>query len=58
VRAADFFSNGDFSPYEGWEVTGWPTVTISRGEVIVENGQATETRGRGRMARRERTMAV
>ena len=24
VRAADFASNCDYSPYEGWAVTGWP----------------------------------
>jgi dihydropyrimidinase len=40
-------SNSDFSLYEGWEITGWPAVTISRGEVIVENGRITVESGRG-----------
>ena len=34
IRAADFVSNGDFSPYEGWSVTGWPVMTISCGRIV------------------------
>ena len=29
----------DYSPWEGWEIEGWPTTTILRGKVVVENGQ-------------------
>ncbi len=29
----------DYSPWEGQEVTAWPTVTVLRGKVMVENGQ-------------------
>jgi dihydropyrimidinase len=54
VRAATFASNGDYSPYEGWPVTGWPRLTISRGEIIVRNGQVEARRGRGQVPRRER----
>jgi dihydropyrimidinase len=28
----------DYSPWEGWEVRGWPVTTILRGKVVVENG--------------------
>lgn len=38
----------DFSPYEGWTVTGKPMVTLSRGEIIVQNGEFTAEEGRGR----------
>ncbi|MFC7514061.1 dihydropyrimidinase [Herbaspirillum sp. GCM10030257] len=39
----------DYTPYEGIEVTGWPMTTLSRGEVIVRNGEYLEpTAGRGR----------
>ncbi len=38
----------DFSPYEGWTVTGKPIVTLSRGEIIVEDGELTTDEGRGR----------
>ena len=55
VRAAEFASSSDFSPYEGWVVTGWPVVTISRGAVVFEDGQVTDERGRGRLPERGRT---
>jgi len=57
VRAAEFASNGDFSPYEGWPVTGWPEVTISRGEVVFADGQIVGAQGRGHVPRRGRTTA-
>ena len=34
VRADDMFTNADYSIYEGWALTGWPTMTIRRGELI------------------------
>jgi dihydropyrimidinase len=37
----------DFTPYEGMVVTGWPVVTISRGEVIWRDGQVLGSPGRG-----------
>jgi dihydropyrimidinase len=54
VQASRFVSNGDFSPYEGWSVTGWPVMTISRGEVVMRDGDVTAERGRGQTPRRER----
>jgi len=29
----------DYSPWEGWEVEGWPTTVILRGKVMVDKGQ-------------------
>ncbi|MDX9829346.1 MAG: dihydropyrimidinase [Anaerolineae bacterium] len=40
--------NVDYTPYEGWEVRGYPVIVISRGEVIVRNGQFVGQPGRGR----------
>jgi dihydropyrimidinase len=37
----------DFTPYEGTPVTGWPIITISRGEVVWRDGQVLGTPGRG-----------
>lgn len=37
----------DFSPYEGWTVTGKPMTTIARGELIVEDGELMAREGRG-----------
>jgi dihydropyrimidinase len=35
--------------YEGWKLTGWPVLTVARGEVIYENGAVDASRfGRGR----------
>jgi dihydropyrimidinase len=41
-------SRADFSLYEGREITGWPVVTISRGEVIFQDGEIRGPAGRGR----------
>jgi len=38
----------DFSPYEGWTVTGKPVATVSRGDVIVEDEELAADEGRGR----------
>lgn len=44
--------NVDWTPYEGLKIEGWPSVTVSRGEVIVENGRFTGEAGRGRFVAR------
>jgi dihydropyrimidinase len=45
--------NTDFSPYEGWAVTGRVVTTISRGEVVYFKGELTAEPGRGRFLFRE-----
>ena len=45
--------NVDWTPYEGVEVQGWPAVTISRGEVIVENNEFLARPGRGKFVKRK-----
>ncbi len=47
----------DHTPYEGMQVQGWPVMTISRGEVLFEDGRVTSTAGRGRFLRCERPFA-
>lgn len=42
----------DWTLYDGLSLRGWPAVTISRGEVIVENDQFLAQPGRGRYAPR------
>ncbi len=37
----------DWTPYHGITVTGWPDVTISRGEIIVKDGKCNAKKGRG-----------
>ena len=55
VQAADSQSRSGHTVYEGWEVTGWPALTLSRGEVIFADGQVTAEGGRGRIVPRART---
>lgn len=52
VEAESMETNADYSPYEGWEVTGWPVVTISRGEVVYRDGEIVAEAGRGRLVHR------
>jgi dihydropyrimidinase len=54
IRDEDILSNGRFSIFSGWEVTGWPIVTIRRGQVAYENGKIVATPGSGRLAPRTR----
>lgn len=44
--------NVDYTPYEGLSIQGKPVMTISRGEVIVENGKFVGQKGRGRYIKR------
>jgi dihydropyrimidinase len=37
----------DYTPYEGIEVTGWPALTLSRGDVVWEEGKFRGRPGRG-----------
>ncbi|HVL55621.1 MAG TPA: dihydropyrimidinase, partial [Burkholderiaceae bacterium] len=50
--------NTGYTPYEGRELTGWPVTVVSRGDVIVEDGQLRAERGRGRFVARERSDAA
>jgi dihydropyrimidinase len=50
-------SNADYSVYDGREVYGWPRFTVSRGEVVLEDGQVVAEPGRGRWLHRDRTAA-
>ena len=29
----------DYSPWDGWEVEGWPTTVMLRGKVMVDQGK-------------------
>ena len=42
----------DHSPYEGMEVTGWPELVLSRGEVVARNGEFVGEPARGRFLAR------
>ncbi|HEX9066251.1 MAG TPA: amidohydrolase family protein [Streptosporangiaceae bacterium] len=50
-------SRAGYSPYDGRTVRGWPRFTISRGDVVFEDGQVTGEPGRGQWLRRHATAA-
>jgi dihydropyrimidinase len=52
IRATELHSASDYDPYEGWEVTGWPEVVISRGEVAFEPRELRAEAGRGKFVTR------
>jgi len=45
--------NCDYTPYEGFRLTGWPTLTMSRGEIIAQDGEFVGRPGCGRFLRRQ-----
>jgi len=47
VHATDLHSACDYDPYEGWAVTGWPEVVLSRGEIVFDHGDIRARPGRG-----------
>ena len=39
----------DYTPYAGHELTGWPTLTMVRGKVVMEAGEIVTSPGFGRV---------
>ena len=42
----------DFSPFDGRTLTGWPVLTVLRGQVVMEGGEVTAAPGTGRFVPR------
>ncbi|MDW5597410.1 amidohydrolase family protein [Conexibacter stalactiti] len=57
VDAAAMQSRADYCVYDGWEVRGWPRTTISRGEVLYDDGSFSGEPGRGEWIARGKTVA-
>jgi dihydropyrimidinase len=49
----DDFHVTDYSPWEGWQVSGWPVVTILRGRVIAERGKLVGSTSDGQLLLRK-----
>jgi dihydropyrimidinase len=49
IRDADELSAAKWSLYDGWEVTGWATTTIRRGEVVYQDGKVIGKAGTGKV---------
>jgi dihydropyrimidinase len=54
LSTSTLHENVDWTPYEGLAGEGWPVVTLSRGEVVVEDGVFVGSAGRGRFVARRR----
>lgn len=54
VRGEDDLSNSDYSVYEGTQVTGWPVMTIRRGEIVARGTNVSGMPGTGRLVTRTR----
>jgi dihydropyrimidinase len=48
VDGATMRSRAGYSAYDGQRVDGWPRFTVSRGDVVYEDGQVLAEPGRGR----------
>ncbi len=55
IDAAMLKSRADYSVYQGWEVTGWPGMTLSRGEVVFADDVVLGQAGRGLLLERAAT---
>jgi len=55
IRASEMHSASDYDPYHGWEVTGWPTHTLLRGQTAYADGEILARPGQGRLVLRHAT---
>jgi dihydropyrimidinase len=53
IRQENLHHGADYTPYEGMEITGWPTTVIVRGGVVVEDGVITGQPGHGAFLKRD-----
>ena len=52
LTLADFHV-ADYSPWEDWQITGWPTMTILRGRLLTQNGKLLAQPGYGELVPRK-----
>lgn len=53
ISKAILHENVDYTPYESFTITGFPVMTLSRGEVITRDGEFVSTKGRGKFLPRK-----
>ena len=58
IDGSSMQSRAGYSAYDGREVWGWPRFTVSRGEVVLEDGEVTAAPGRGQWLRSEKPGAA
>ncbi len=58
ITAETIHDNMDYTPYEGMVANGWPTTVISRGRIVIEDGELKVEKGSGEYLKRERPEAA
>lgn len=58
VKNTEMFSKAGFSIYEGTKITGWPQITIRRGEVVYEDRKITAQPNSGQVVQRLHRQAL
>ncbi|WP_370194449.1 MULTISPECIES: dihydropyrimidinase [Aurantimonas] len=55
VRHAEMHDGADYTPYEGLELTGWPTIVVLGGKLMVSDGALVGRKGDGQYRSRDRS---
>ena len=58
IESGMLHSKCDYSVYEGWSVTGWPVITLRRGEVVFRDSTILGQPGSGELLARGPTQAL
>jgi dihydropyrimidinase len=58
VESTMMKSNSDYTVFEGWRVTGWPVITLRRGEIVFRDGEVLGQPGSGIVLRRSATISL
>jgi dihydropyrimidinase len=53
IRQADLHHGADYTPWEGFEVTGWPVATYLRGKLVARDGELAGEAPRGAFLARD-----
>ncbi|AXV17582.1 dihydropyrimidinase (plasmid) [Neorhizobium sp. SOG26] len=53
IRQDILHHGSDYTPWEGFEVTGWPVMTIARGTVVMDDGKIVGSKGYGQILSRD-----
>ncbi len=55
IRQEILHHGSDYTPWEGFAVTGWPVMTIARGRTVVEDGKVVGAMGAGTFLARDKS---
>jgi dihydropyrimidinase len=55
IRQSILHHGSDYTPWEGFSVTGWPVMTIAKGKTVVEEGRITGSPGDGSFLKRDKS---